>query len=136
VSVIEPAVRVVLDPIVRGEYTVAVAATQGSRIGAEDLARAIADYGRTLVDPAAGWWSTVAVTELSGDRGFHVAAPLWTAEEGRSDLTLDPVRGVCVNCHCGGSYSATDRQSVLCRAWDSAPLVTDVAVVGHLAGSA
>jgi hypothetical protein len=57
-------------------------------IGA-DLREAIADYGRHLVigPPDHIAWATV--TALREQGGYHVAIPLCTREEGRSDLTLE-----------------------------------------------
>lgn len=90
-NAIETAVRVIIDLLVRSEYAVVERVTRGRRLSAEQLGRAVIEYGRTLVRPGAGWWDEVTVTPIdAGDKGaFHVAAPLWTIEEGRSDLTLE-----------------------------------------------
>jgi hypothetical protein len=64
--------------------------TQGKRLDADQLERAVDECGRTLVSPTDAWWSSVQVTAISGSASaFHVAAPVWTAEEGRSDLTVE-----------------------------------------------
>jgi hypothetical protein len=65
--------------------------TEGDRMSAVEISEAISEYGRTLVRPVTEeWWPLVVVTPVTTDRGkLHVAAPLWTAEEGRSDLTLE-----------------------------------------------
>jgi hypothetical protein len=90
VTALETAVRVVIDLLVRQEYATVEAVTRGKRLNAEELARAVDEYGRTLVPPSDDWWSTVEITPLSESASaFHVAAPLWSAEEGRSDLTLE-----------------------------------------------
>ena len=87
---LETAVRVIVDLLVRGDYATIEAVTQGKRLDAEQLARAVDEYGRMLVPPTDAWWSSVQITPLSEPASaFHVAAPLWTAEEGRSDLTLE-----------------------------------------------
>lgn len=90
-SAIETAVRVIISLLVRGEYQAIERVTHRRRLSAQQLERAVTDYRRTVVEPAAGWWDEVTVTPIdAGDRAaFHVAAPLWTAEEGRSDLTLE-----------------------------------------------
>ena len=56
-----------------------------------EIDRAISEYGRTLVPPdPVGWWPLVEITPVTAERAkLHVAAPLWTVEEGRSDLTLE-----------------------------------------------
>ena len=90
-SALETAVRVIIDLLVRGQFDTVERVTGGRRLSAERLAEIIASYGRTLVASGDDWWDTVEVTPIdAGDRGaFHVAAPLWTEEEGRSDLTVE-----------------------------------------------
>jgi hypothetical protein len=90
-SPIEAAVRAVVDLLVDGEYETIERATKQSRLDAADLRQAVADYGRTLTAPGEAWWSLVEVTpvDASAGGGFHVAAPLWTKEEERSDLSLE-----------------------------------------------
>jgi hypothetical protein len=90
VIALETAVRVIVDLLVRHEYGVVEAITRGKRLDAGELALAVDEYGRTLVPPSDDWWSTVRVTPLQKPSStYHVAAPLWTAEEGQSDLTLE-----------------------------------------------
>jgi hypothetical protein len=90
-NAIEVAVRVIVDLLVRGQYVTVEKVTRGRRLTADQIAAAIAEYGRTLTAPADDWWSTVEITPIHvGEHAaFHVAAPLWTCEEGRSDLTLE-----------------------------------------------
>jgi hypothetical protein len=90
-SAIEVAVRVVVDLLVRGQYTTIEKLTRCRRLTGAQIESAITGYGRTLVAPAKDWWSTVEITPIdAGEQpAFHVAAPLWTREEGRSDLTLE-----------------------------------------------
>lgn len=75
----------------RREYKEAERVTQSHRLTAAMMRSAISDYGRTLADPPADWWNLVEVTPVDSleESVFHVAAPLWTTEEGRSDLTLE-----------------------------------------------
>ena len=89
-SPLEAEVRTIIRLLVRGDYEQAAAVTPGSRIGAEGLRGAILEYGRTLAEPGPGWWAFVDVVPIRHTPGMvHVAAPLWTIEEGRSDLTLE-----------------------------------------------
>ena len=86
----QAAVRAVIDLLVARDYgTLELAAMFSER--RFDLEQAVREYGRTLVAPEVSWWSTVTVTavEAAGGGEFHIAAPLWTAKEGRSDLTLE-----------------------------------------------
>jgi hypothetical protein len=91
VSAIETATRVVVDLLVRSQFETVEKLTRSRRLTAHQLQAAVDDYGRTLTAPGKGWWNLVEVTPIdAGDAAaFHVAAPLWTAEEGRSDLTLE-----------------------------------------------
>lgn len=55
------------------------------------MRRVIDEYGRSLVSPPPEWWDQVTVTPIRTGRSgeLFIAAPLWTSEEGRSDLTLE-----------------------------------------------
>jgi hypothetical protein len=87
---LETAVRIVVDLLVRGEVEIVEKITEGRRLSAAELRFAIARYPGTLVRPEGDWWQTVELTPITGSvHAFHVAAPMWTAEEGRSDLTLE-----------------------------------------------
>ncbi len=90
-NAIEAAIRVLVDLLVRQEYLTIERLSRGRRLTAAELESAVADYGRTVAPPGDGWWDHVEITpvEGTGDRSFHVAAPLWTREEGQSDLTLE-----------------------------------------------
>jgi hypothetical protein len=91
VTSVEVAVGTVFDLLVRGEYEAVERMTEGDRMSAGEISEAISEFGRTLVRPdTEEWWPLVVVTPVTAERGkLHVAAPLWTAEEGRSDLTLE-----------------------------------------------
>jgi hypothetical protein len=87
---VEAAVQAVVELLVKKDYeTLELAAMTPER--SADLARAVNEYGRTLVAPEPAWWSTVTLTpvDAAAGGGLHVDAPLWTAEEGRSDLSLE-----------------------------------------------
>jgi hypothetical protein len=90
-SPIEVAVRVVIDLLERGQFAVLEQLTSGRRLSGDAMAAALAEYGRTLTSPGPEWWSLVVVTPIHerGGQRLHVAAPLWTVEEGRSDLTVE-----------------------------------------------
>jgi hypothetical protein len=89
-SDLEATVRTAVELLVRGEPENLEEMTRGKRLSAAQLAQAISEYGRTLVPPPLEWWKAVEVTPITNSPGmFHVAAPMWTAEEGRSDLTLE-----------------------------------------------
>jgi hypothetical protein len=65
--------------------------TGGVRMSIHEIQTAINDYGRTIVLPPDSAYSLldiVAVKNVPFDQ-YSVRMPLWTKEEGRSDLTLE-----------------------------------------------
>jgi hypothetical protein len=65
--------------------------TGGNRLSAQEVAKAIADYGKHLVVPPDSFFGLTSVVEVkdSFPKRFSVVSPLWTLEEGRSDLSLE-----------------------------------------------
>lgn len=90
-TALETAVRTIVDLLVRGEYGTVERISRGRRLSAAELERAVTEYGRRLCAPESEWWDSVELTPITAaaEPAFHVAAPLWTVEEGRSDLTLE-----------------------------------------------
>lgn len=90
-TAIDSAALVVVDLLVRRHYDTIEKLTAGRRLSGQEMRSAVESYGRELVRPGDGWWDTVEITpvQASDPPAFHVAAPLWTREEGRSDLTLE-----------------------------------------------
>lgn len=83
------AIRQLVEDIVRGDYTSIAASGRIGRLTADELRRAIAEYGRTLVSlPTGGIDAADVYPSTSNPSEVSVDLPLWTAEEGRSDLTL------------------------------------------------
>lgn len=89
-SALMTTVRIVVDLLVRQEYDVIEAMTRGHRLSAEDIQRAVEQYGRTLIAPPEDGWNAVEVDRIepSSVPTFSIDVPLWSREEGRSDLTL------------------------------------------------
>ena len=56
-----------------------------------DIKKVLADYGRRPVVPHASIDELMDVVEIRGScpKSWSVNLPLWTEEEGRSDLTLE-----------------------------------------------
>jgi hypothetical protein len=90
-SAFTTAVRIAVDLLVRGEYAVIESMTHGHRLSATELRRAVEDYGRHLVLPPEDEWTHLDVVGITGSEpaAYHVVVDLWTAEEGRSDLSLE-----------------------------------------------
>ena len=65
--------------------------TRKERMTAEEMKQAIEEYGRTLVDLPQEGLRALEFTRIRSatPSKWSVAVPLWTEEEGRSDLTLE-----------------------------------------------
>jgi hypothetical protein len=88
---LESIVRRLVTQLASGEFDRTVAECSASRLTASDLRQVIKDYGRTLVAPPVDAYAeldTVAVRN-AGLPTWSVRAPLWSKEEGRSDLTVE-----------------------------------------------
>ncbi len=77
--------------LVTKEYGRIAELTGGIRMTAEEIDRAISDYGRTLVNLPENADQLLDVIRVDGTtrEQYSVRMPLWTEQEGRSDLTLD-----------------------------------------------
>ena len=83
-------IRPVLEALIRGDYAAAEVLTGGQRLTAAEMEQAIVDYGRTLVHhPVDISPRSIVDIEPSAPEQWSVYVDLWTAEEGRSDLTLE-----------------------------------------------
>jgi len=86
----EPLLRDLIATLARGDYAEAARRTAGERLSAAEIEGAVTDYGRRLVPAPEGDALLVDVVGIqdAAPPAWSVWAPLWTAEEGRSDLTL------------------------------------------------
>lgn len=77
--------------LVAGDYAAIERTTRGIRLSAALLRQAVVEYGRTLTMPPASVLDLLDVIEVeaSNPRAWSVRVDLWTAEEGRSDLSLE-----------------------------------------------
>jgi len=83
-------VRSLVGMLVAGEWLELGRLILGSRLSIDDIRVAVADYGRTLTMPPRETFDRLDVVEVAGapQRTLNVRVPLWTIEEGRSDLEL------------------------------------------------
>jgi len=83
--------RHIIRMIVNGEYDEVVELTNGIRLPKEEIVYAISDYGFSLVNPPEVAYECLDVVEItnSSHREWSVRMPLWTIEEGRSDLSIE-----------------------------------------------
>jgi hypothetical protein len=95
-------VRAVVALLVAGEYDEVERRTGGKRLTSADIAAAVTAYGRRLVHPPQEAFDELDVVRVAGvvPPTWSVRVGLWSAEEGRSDLTLE----LTVTQGGGGSY--------------------------------
>lgn len=84
-------VRQMIAWLVAGDFESIVKMTQGVRMSSVEIKTAIQDYGRTLSIPPESAFGFMSSVEAQGTKvpQFSVHMPLWTREEGRSDLTME-----------------------------------------------
>lgn len=82
-------VLTIMTLLARSEFAVAERLA-GGRLDADQMRSVITAYGRTVVEPPAGWKAMIDVVEVpvASKPTFSVRVPLVTAEEGRSDLEV------------------------------------------------
>lgn len=83
--------RSLAEKLACGEYEAVIAASSASRLTADELRDVVREYGRTFVAPPETAYQDLDVVAVRGatQPTWSVRAPLWTKEEGRSDLTLE-----------------------------------------------
>jgi hypothetical protein len=95
-------VRRLIQHLVQGDYDSVVAECAQSRLTGKQLAKVIQDYGRKLIMPpdrALDNLDIVPVQDASVPT-WSLRVPLWTHEEGRSDLTLELTVGTAPRASC------------------------------------
>lgn len=90
-DVVRSTAREMVDQLARGDYESLVEQSVKSRLTSDDLRTVIRDYGRKLVSPPGDAYKKLDAVQVKGAAvpTWSVRAPLWTEEEGRSDLTLE-----------------------------------------------
>lgn len=85
------AIKTIVEFIAAGDFGAAIAAAPGTRLTGQDLAAAVSEYGARIVPVPDHGLRQIEVTKVDGAEvpTWHVAVPMWSQEEGRSDLTLE-----------------------------------------------
>lgn len=88
---IENLVRRVIDLLIAHKYGELEAMTNGVRLKASDMNRVITEYGRKLVPPPENAFELMDMVKIrdTSNSKWSVTMPLWTQEEGRSDLSIE-----------------------------------------------
>jgi hypothetical protein len=83
-------VRELVEQLARKDYEGLIARCATSRLTSDDLRNVVQEYGRTPISPPPNAYQNLDAIEVDGTAvpTWSVRAPLWTKEEGRSDLEL------------------------------------------------
>ena len=80
--------RLIAD-LVAGRYAEIAADGRAGRLSEDEIRTAVHKYGKTLVPlPDEGWELADEYPQVDAPNTTALDVPLWTKEEGRSDLTL------------------------------------------------
>jgi len=98
-------VRELVEWLVAADYKAIELFTGGKRLKAGDLQAAIESYGKRLVSIPSGALGNIDVVDIVGSipKAWSVRVELWTADEGRSDLSLE-----CTMIDCGCDLLKTE----------------------------
>ena len=79
------------DRLAQGDYEGLCRLARASRLRPADVERAVLEYGRRLVPLPLTAFQAIDVVPVSGSnpQRWSVVVPLWSKEEGRSDLSLE-----------------------------------------------
>ena len=77
--------------LVAGKYKELETLTHNVRLAADEIATVVANYGRKLIPPPNNGFDLMDIVEVKNakPRRWSISMPLWTQEEGRSDLTVE-----------------------------------------------
>ena len=83
--------RRLVDLLTHEDYVLAVEYCAKSRLSSDDLRNVIREYGRKLAPPPLDAYNNLDAVQVKSAvvPTWSVRVPLWTKEEGRSDLTLE-----------------------------------------------
>jgi len=84
-------VKVVTDYLAKPKYDELVNLSNGDRLSADDIEYRVKDYGRSITELPGEGYQKIDVIEIdnSNPREWSVNVPIYTKEEGMSDLTLE-----------------------------------------------
>lgn len=77
-----------IEALVNGDFDRISAKNWYGKLNKPDIEARISEYGNTLVLPPVSFVEKIDVYEYKDGSGLALDVPLWTEEEGMSDLTL------------------------------------------------
>ncbi|MEX5572083.1 hypothetical protein Q1J52_03985 [Pseudomonas lijiangensis] len=77
-----------LEALVKGDFERISAKNWYGRLNKPDIETRLSEYGNTLTLPPASFMEKIDIYEYNDGSGLRLDIPLWTEEEGMSDLTL------------------------------------------------
>lgn len=82
-------IRALVDTLVKGHFNQMERDGRSGRLSSHELKEALQAYGRTIIPLPDEAFRLADIYPVKGQNAmWTVDVPLWTAEEGRSDLTL------------------------------------------------
>ena len=90
-SKLQVTLRALTEGLAKGDYEGVCGMARTTRVKPADLERVVREYGRHLVVLPAVTLRTIDIVPISDSnpQRWSVIVPLWTQEEGRSDLSLE-----------------------------------------------
>jgi hypothetical protein len=82
-------VTLILKLLVEKNYNELERRSKGVRLSADDIELIIKEYNCQLIMPPSEAYELMEVVEVKGGKRWFVVMPLWSQEEGRSDLTIE-----------------------------------------------
>jgi hypothetical protein len=81
----------VIHLLVHKEYEQLFKLTNGVRLSTQEITQAIEDYGRILIEPPDQAFDFMDIIQVQSDLDmcWSITMPVWTQEEGRSDLSVE-----------------------------------------------
>lgn len=89
----EDIIRAIVSDIAKGDYRKLEAEAKNGRVSVADLRRTVEEYGYTIVPLPYNAFELAEAYYVESENRIDIFLPLWSAEEGRSDLTLS------LSCH-------------------------------------
>ncbi|WP_122468838.1 DUF7668 domain-containing protein [Pseudomonas viridiflava] len=81
-------IRDLLEALAHNDFTKISINNWYGRLNKEDIETRISEYGRTLTPPPDSFMEKAYIYNYEDGSGLKIDVPLWTIEEGISDLTL------------------------------------------------